>query len=114
MSEKKPITEEGKARLMQILKETIEVNMGQMDIIRPFIKDMIQMGKSRQTLGLEPSSVEHGLIRLSEYNLLLGFISLDLCTAYRVYLKADINYEVMYATKHLIVILNEAYKKIYN
>jgi hypothetical protein len=114
MSEKKLITEEGKARLLLVMKETIEFNTGQMDMIRPFIKNIAQMGESRETLGLGPSSVEHGLIRLSEYNLLLGFISLDLCAAYRVYLKADINYEVMYATKHLIVILNEAYKKIYN
>lgn len=114
MSEKQPITEEGKARLLQIMKETIEFNSSQMDVIRPFIKDLTQMGESRKAQGLEPSFVEHGLIRLSEYNLLLGFISLDLCAAYRVYLKSDINYEVMYATKHLIVILNEAYKKIYN
>lgn len=114
MSDKKPITEEGKQRLLFITKGTIQETAKQLDTIRPFIKDMKAMGENRTMLGLEPSSVEYGLIRLNEYNMLIGFISLDLLCAYRLYLKAEEAYEVMYATKHLIVILNEGYKKIYN
>jgi hypothetical protein len=114
MSEKELISEEGKRRLLLVLKETMQETVKQLDIIRPFINDMTLMGENRKILGLEPSSVEYGLVRLNEYNMLIGFISLDLICAYRVYLKAEDAYEVMYATKHLVVILNEGYKKIYN
>ena len=40
MSEKKPITEEGKQRLLFITKGTIQETAKQLDTIRPFIKDM--------------------------------------------------------------------------
>ena len=47
-------------------------------------------------------------------NILLSLILVDLSAAYRCYLKADDPLEVQYATKHLVIIPNEGFKKIYN
>jgi len=62
----------------------------------------------------EQASEIYHLKRLSEYSLLLGLIWLDITTAYRIYINAKENYEVIYSIKQLIVTINESYKKIYH
>ncbi len=59
-----------------------------------------------------PDSNYH-LRRIGEYTMLLGLIWLDITTAFRVYLNAKENYETIYSTKQLLIIINEGFKKIY-
>lgn len=55
-----------------------------------------------------------GFKNLINYRLFLGIVSMDLCSAILISTKASSNYENIYSARQIIVIINEAYKKIYN
>ncbi|WP_139420267.1 V-type ATP synthase subunit I domain-containing protein [Chryseobacterium mulctrae] len=55
-----------------------------------------------------------GLKDLINYRLFLGIVSMDLCSAILIHSKSKSNYENIYSARQIIVIISEAYKKIYN
>lgn len=52
--------------------------------------------------------------KVIEYRMLLGMFILDLTTATRIYLHSTSPYEKLYSARQIYIILNEAFKKIYN
>lgn len=55
-----------------------------------------------------------GLKNLLEYRLFIGILTLDLCTATLIYLRAKFHYEGLYSARQIVIIISEGYKKIYN
>lgn len=51
---------------------------------------------------------------LLKYRLFIGILILDLATAIRIYLNAKLQYEALFSVRQIIVIINEGYKKIYD
>lgn len=114
MSDKQNITPQTRQNLIHINKLNIQATSELLIKLRAHITSLNDNKKSRQESNLDESADETNLRILTEYNILLKLISLDLNAAYLTYLKANEPYEVQYATKHLIIILREGFKKIYN
>ena len=116
MNDRVPISPESKAILVKETFLNIEVFSKVVDDIRRSIQLInVNCSKLKEIDGsYEISNETISLIRLSEYLLLIGLIWLDITSALRVYLKAELNYEVLYSSKQLIVTINEGYKKIYS
>lgn len=55
-----------------------------------------------------------GFENLLKYRIFLGIVSMDLCSAILIHTKSNSNYENIYSARQIIIIINEAYKKIYN
>lgn len=64
----------------------------------------------KRNISIKLENFEH----LLEYRMLIGLLTLDLATAMRMYLNAKFRYEEIFATRQIIVIINEGYKKVYN
>lgn len=114
MNEKQDITPQTRQNLIHYSKLNIQVASELLLNLKAHITLLNDSKKSRQESHLDESTDETNIRILVEYNILLKLISLDLNAAYLTYLKADEPYEVQYATKHLIIILREGFKKIYN
>lgn len=116
MNGRMPISEESKDILSKETFLNIQVFSKVIDDIRRSIQ-VININCSNLKKideSFETSKETLSLIRLSEYRLLVGLIWLDIASALRVYLKAELKYEVIYSSKHLIITISEGYKKIYN
>ena len=55
-----------------------------------------------------------GLRNLLNFRIIIGIINLDLCSATLIYLRGKFQYESISASRQMIVVINEGYKKIYN
>lgn len=55
-----------------------------------------------------------GLKNLLEYRIFIGILTLDLCAATLIYLRANFQYEGLYSARQIIIVISEGYKKIYN
>lgn len=54
------------------------------------------------------------LRNLLNFRIIVGIINLDLCAATLTYLRGKFQYESANASRQMIVVINEGYKKIYN
>lgn len=54
------------------------------------------------------------LQNLLNFRLIVGIINLDLCAAVLIFLKGKFQYEAIYSSRQIIVIICEGYKKLYN
>jgi hypothetical protein len=116
INDRVPISKESKDKLSEETFLNIELFSQVVDDIRRSI-EVIKITCSnlkKKDESFETSNEILHLIRLSEYRLLIGLIWLDIASSIRVYLKAELKYEGIYASKQLIITINEAYKKIYN
>lgn len=114
MDEKQKITEETKRNLFHYTQLNIQATSEMLAMLREHIMDLDILKNEREGYNLPSLDDEHHLRKLVEYTILLGLISQDLSATYRNYLNAKEAYEVQYATKHIVIILNEGFKKIYN
>jgi hypothetical protein len=117
--EKKPISEEGKLRLKEETTRSMREVAGLVDQARNAIRfidqaESILQGDQKKNMGEQAPYERHHLLRLGEYTLVLGLIHLDMTSAFRIYLNASEPYDVIYATKQLLVTINEGYKQIYH
>jgi hypothetical protein len=55
-----------------------------------------------------------GFKNLIDFRLFIGIVTMDLCSAILISTKSKSSYENIYSARQVIVIINEAYKKIYN
>jgi len=108
------ISEATKESLQKETLSNIETLTSLVDSIRNgiYMIDKTENFSRERNIGIPDEN--HHLRRFSEYSMLLGLIWLDITTAFRVYLNAKENYETIYATKQLVIIINEGFKKIYN
>ncbi|MEH6306185.1 hypothetical protein RYH73_11060 [Olivibacter sp. CPCC 100613] len=81
--------------------------------IRRSVRMIDRAGQYMEASGIEIPKDNFYLKRISEYSMLLTLIWLDITAAFRVYFNAKKNYEVAYASKQLLIIINEGFKKIY-
>ncbi|GAA0877728.1 hypothetical protein GCM10009119_06960 [Algoriphagus jejuensis] len=60
------------------------------------------------------SSPFEGLKNLLNFRIIVGIIYLDLCAATLTYLRGKYQYEAINASRQMIVVINEGYKKLYH
>lgn len=117
IEEKQPLTEKTKLEILSYSQLNIRMTSENLILLRQQIRQIKQIDKIQEELfdhGLEIAEFENHSRKLAEYSILLGLISQDLACAYRNALKAEEDYEHQYATKHIVIIINEGFKKIYN
>jgi hypothetical protein len=118
MKENKPMSEEARIKLNESSLSHIQTTARVVDQIRSWIKAIDLLAEVAISKGLLVDENQNSDIynskRLCEYSLLVGLISLDITTEFRIYLNAKEKYEVLYSCKQLIVTINEGYKKIFN
>jgi hypothetical protein len=118
MKENILMTEEARNRLNESSLSHIQTTARVVDQIRSWIKAIdisVEIAISKGLLVDENQNSDiYNSKRLCEYSLLVGLISLDITTEFRIYLNAKEKYEVLYSCKQLIVTINEGYKKIFN
>jgi hypothetical protein len=118
MKENILMTEEARIKLNESSLSHIQTTARVVDQIRSWIKAidiLIEVAISKGLLVDENQNSDiYNSKRLCEYSLLVGLISLDITTEFRIYLNAKEKYEVLYSCKQLIVTINEGYKKIFN
>ncbi len=102
-----------KKRLEEETLANTNVYVNLIDTVR---SSMLMLNRTEGYMSKEnmaiPDSNNH-LRRIGEYTMLLGLIWLDITTAFRIHLNAKDNYETLYSTKQLLIIINEGFKKIY-
>lgn len=91
-------------RLDQLMFETDQLHKS-LDKIEETEKVFEKISITLETTGLKD---------LINYRLFLGIVSMDLCSAILIHSKSKSNYENVYSARQIIVIISEAYKKIYN
>lgn len=114
MEEKQPLTEKTKQEMLKYSRLNIQMTSKNLTLLRERVRQIDKFQQELHEHGLEISDYEHHSRKLAEYSILLGLISQDLWCAYGNALKADEDYEHQYATKHIVIIINEGFKKIYN
>lgn len=127
MLNKKLISDETKEKLKYLSEFNMDYITQEVDRMRKILHTLerseVELSK------LQPNSplsinVEQGkkllftsfenLKALANYRLFIGILYLDLTTSVRFYLNAKYHYEGVFATRQIIVIINEGYKQIYN
>lgn len=118
MKENQPMSEETRIILnksslshIQTTARVVDQTRSWIETIDIIVDDLISKGL---LVDKNNNSDIYNLKRLCEYSLLVGLISLDITTEFRIYLNAKEKYEVLYSCKQLIVTINEGYKKIFN
>ena len=106
---KKLLTERTKLNLIDYAAQQIEKKSRALDKT----KQQLVLIKNLSSIGLTSEELED-VSRILEFKMLIGFVSLDLTTCVRSYLKAEFQYEGQYFLRQFSVVINEGYKKIYN
>ena len=107
---KQSITEQTRKELLELTEKDLEVKSKSLDRSREQVQLIATITKAFGTSTPELND----LSRLLEFKMLIGFISLDLTTSTRSYLRAEFQYEGLFALRSFIVVINEGYKKIYH
>jgi hypothetical protein len=114
---KKSISHENKERLIletsKSMKEVAKLVDQARKSIRIIDEAETQLSSKVKNMGDELPDQQHHLRRLAEYTLVVALIHLDMTSAVRIYLKGTEPYDTTYATKQLLVTINEGYKQIY-
>ncbi|MBB5644898.1 hypothetical protein [Pedobacter cryoconitis] len=108
------LTRETKIKLQNETIANISVYVNLIESVRKSIKMIDNIDQIYNEKKIDIPNENLHLRRISEYTMLLGLIWLDITTAFRIYLNARENYEVLYAGKQLVITINEGFKKIYN
>jgi hypothetical protein len=106
------MTEETKSELLKITESKITEITKSVDEIRDLLKltRQVRIYFAGKNTIIDLDNID----RLSEYRLFIGMVILDLASAIRIYLNAKLKYEGIYSARQILVIMNEAFKKIYN
>lgn len=105
-----PVTEETRKELIQLTEIDLQVKSESLDTTRKHLKLINDVTRK---FGFSTSELTD-ISRLLEFKMLVEFISLDLTTATRTYLRAEFQYEGIFSLRSFIVVINEGYKMIYN
>jgi len=106
---KNPLTEKTRLKLVEYTAREINKRSKSLDQSKQLIARIGQLRKQ----GFSSKELED-ISRIIEFKILIGFISLDLTTCVRSFLKAEFQYEGIYFLRQFGVVINEGYKKIYN
>ncbi len=106
------MTEETKIKLRESVEQRLNELTSEVERLNETYKKLERAEKfcSDNELSLSLG----GLKNLLEYRLFIGILTLDLCTATLIYLRANFQYERLYSARQIVVIIIEGYKKIYN
>lgn len=106
------MTEETKIKLRENVEQRLNELTSEVDSLNETFKKLEKTEKfcSEKELNINLG----GLKNLLEYRLFIGILTLDLCTATLIYLRANFQYEGLYSARQIIIIISEGYKKIYN
>lgn len=114
----RPISSESKAKLILETSRSMQEVTHLIDQARFSIRKIdaaaLVFPDSQKNMGNGFPDEQHHIRRLAEYTLVLGLIQLDISSAFRIYLKGDEPYDTIYASKQLLVTINEGYKQIYH
>jgi hypothetical protein len=107
----KIMTDESKTKLAEITELMIKEKSKAIDEVRLLLKknEKISEFMAERNLPFDLDGINHIL----EYRMFIGILLLDLCSATRIYLNAKSKYETIYSARHIVVIINEGYKKIH-
>jgi len=112
-----PISKATKIRLLLETAKSMQAVVNLVDQARRSLNFIdrfnVISGTKVSNLGDKSPDDQHYLRRLAEYTLVVGLIQLDITAAIRIYLNGTEPYDTMYATKQLLVTINEGYKQIY-
>lgn len=114
MNEKQPISDATKQSMADITQLTIDQAWNQIRVLRKTVEQIKMVQAFYEQNQMSPSQANHYLGRVTEYAILIHLLSADLSVAYRIYLNAKTGYEVQYAGRQLILIINEGFKQIYH
>lgn len=106
---KKLLTEETRQALLKLTEEELEKKSKFLEQSR---KHLLLVKNTESLITPNKELVEFS--KILEFKMLIGFISLDLVSNTRAYLKAEYQYEGLFSMRQFIVIINEGYKNIYN
>ena len=109
MNSKVPISKTTNDKLAQVLELRLDEYTKAVDLFRNLLKKVERLEKALPNLDLETHFFKYK--RLLEYQLLLGFINLDLITSIRIYLKAEFKYESSFSARQVHVIITEGLKE---
>ncbi len=107
---KKLLTEETRQLLLKLTAEELLKKSKSLDETS---KHLSYIKNSSEVLKTSNCQLDE-ISRILEFKMLIGFISLDLTSSTRAYLKAEYQYEGLFSLRQFIVVINEGYKKIYN
>ncbi len=106
------MTEETKIKLKENVEQRLNELTSEVEGLNETFK---KLDRTEQFCSEKELSVNlRGLKNLLEYRLFIGILTLDLCTATLIYLRANFQYEGLYSARQIIIIISEGYKKIYN
>ena len=103
------MTEETRLKLIEYTAKEIERKSKSLDQT----KKQLDLLEKLKRIGLTSEELAD-IFKILEFKILIGFVSLDLTTAVRSYLKAEFQYEGLYFLRQFTVVINEGYKKVYN
>jgi len=106
------MTEETKIKLRESVEQRLDELTSEIERLNETFKKLERTVKfcSENELNLSLDGIKN----LLEYRLFIGILTLDLCTATLIYLKANFQYEGLYSARQIVIIISEGYKKIYN
>ncbi|MBP3944404.1 hypothetical protein J5U18_12720 [Sphingobacteriaceae bacterium WQ 2009] len=109
---KQLITDATKSELIFEIDKLYNYSSKDLDIINSKLQklNITEETCSRYDLKLDFIAIKNIL----EYRMFLGIVNLDLHTVTLLYLKSNYNYEKIYATRQIVVIIYESFKKIYD
>lgn len=106
------MTEETKKKLLSSVEDRLNRLTTEVDRLNKTYATLTLSQKFIDKEGLDVNFT--GIKKLLDYRLFIGILTLDLCTAMLIYLRAKFQYEGIYSSRQIIVIISEGYKKIYN
>lgn len=114
MKEEKLMSEDQRHKLLKINLLNIDQAWKQIRTLRNSVEQVKAVEAFYQKNQMDASDTNHYLGRLTQYAILIHLISADLSVAYRGYLNAKTGYEVQYACRQLVLIINEGFKQMYH
>jgi hypothetical protein len=114
MESKELISDQSRADILNYTLLNIQTGSQQLQGLREFDVMLEEIKSQREKANLLESEAIAELRQVAGYSILIGLISNDLAVSYRIYLRAEDNYEVQFAAKQIVVIITEGFKKIYN
>lgn len=106
------MTEETKIKLREGVEQRLDELTSEVERLNETFKKLERTVKFSSENELNISL--DGIKNLLEYRLFIGILTLDLCTATLIYLRANFQYERLYSARQIVIIISEGYKKIYN
>ncbi|MET3126514.1 hypothetical protein ABID42_001616 [Arcicella rosea] len=105
------MTEEAKSQLQNNIERRLNELTSDIDDLN---RQYSILETCRKSINCTDDVYFENLQNLLNFRLIVGIINLDLCAAILIHLRAKFQYESIYSSRQIIIIICEGYKKLYN